>query len=274
MVTKTKKRVLLFKKQDTIDQYNDLLEKANYIPQFIPVLTHQSDNLEKIQHILQQGPTCYNALILTSQRSVQAITEAHDQLATELTQAVKEEWNMLPIYIVGPHTASLLQQVPLFKDNSKEHWTVAPRAAELIGPLIQDFQGSQGSTKLLFLAGDKRRDLIPTELLEAHIEFEEIQSYVTCVHPDLSDNLQKLSCAPDWVVYFSPSGLKFLLDTPTYKSFLAASVKSKSTKLAAIGPTTAEYIKEALGQDPDVTADKPDAQHLVDAIIQFDSSFA
>ncbi|CAO3638799.1 unnamed protein product [Mucor hiemalis] len=202
--------------------------------------------------------------------------EAIDLLSKlEITERVLTEWNNLPAYIVGPQTAKALHELPLFKGHidDKQHWTVAPRAAELIDLIVQDQQKVR-RPKILFLAGDKRRDLIPHGLKSANLEFHEIQSYVTCPHTDLSKSIENLP-ESDWLVYFSPSGLQFILstiDTATREKFLATSVNNTVTKTAAIGPTTADFIVEELGFSPHVMADKPDAQHLVDAIVQLDSS--
>jgi uroporphyrinogen-III synthase len=267
-----KKRVILFKKQDNIDEYNDLFLKNNYIPQFIPVLDHKSENINSIKNIILKGPQQNNftGLILTSQRSVQAMSEALETI--EITEEITMEWNSLPAYIVGPQTAKALHELPLFKGhiNDKQHWIVAPRAAELID-LIIHHQKKLHQPKILFLAGDKRRDLIPDGLKSANLEFHEIQSYATCPHSDLKKSIENLPTA-DWLVYFSPSGLKFILssiDAVTKEKFLATSA---TLHTAAIGPTTADYIIEELGLTPHVMAEKPDAQHLVNAIIQFDAS--
>lgn len=279
MYTHTKKkRVILFKKRDTVDEYNELFLKNDYIPQFVPVLDHQSENVETIKNIILEGPqkNTYTGLILTSQRSVQAMSEAIDLMKEqEFTDEILSEWNNLPAYIVGPQTAKALHELPLFNGqiDDKQHWTVAPRAAELIDLIINHQQKLQ-RPKLLFLAGDKRRDLIPHGLESANLEYHEIQSYATCPHRDLSKNIENLP-ESDWLVYFSPSGLQFILssvDSATKEKFLAASVNSTVIKTAAIGPTTADYIVEELGFKPHVMADKPDAQHLVHAILQFDSS--
>lgn len=279
MYTHTKKkRVILFKKRDTVDEYNELFLKNGYIPQFIPVLDHQSENVETIKNIILEGPqkNKFTGLILTSQRSVQAMSEAIDLMSEQgITDQMLSEWNSLPAYIVGPQTAKALHELPLFNGHidDKEHWTVAPRAAELID-LIINHQQKLERPKLLFLAGDKRRDLIPHGLESANLEFQEIQSYATCPHSDLSKNIENLP-ESDWLAYFSPSGLQFILssvDSTTKEKFLATSVNSTVTKTAAIGPTTADYIVQELGFAPHVMADKPDAQHLLNAILQYDSS--
>jgi uroporphyrinogen-III synthase len=261
----TKKRVILFKKQDINDEYNELFLKNDYIAEFIPVLDHKSNNVEIIKNILLQGPEYYNytGLILTSQRSVQAMKEALDVIG-HLPQHISSEWNELCMYIVGPQTAKCLLELSLFNNDKKHPWIIAPRASELTPLIIND----QHNKKLLFLAGDKRRDFIPTELTNANIKFDEVQSYITCPHNDLSKNIQNLPFS-DWIIYFSPSGLKFILssiDTSTKQKFLATSVN-----IAAIGPTTADYILEQYNHPPNVMADHPDAHHLIQAILQFDS---
>ncbi|KAI8367038.1 uroporphyrinogen-III synthase, partial [Blakeslea trispora] len=119
----------------------------------------------------------------------------------------------------------------------------------------------------LFLAGDKRRDLIPEALHEAHIPFHELQTYATCPHPALADRLNSLSNEGGWLVFFSPSGIKFILEAcPHMKNRLFGG----AFKIAAIGPTTADFIIHELGFKVDVVADKPDAEHLMDAMIQID----
>ncbi|KAI9271245.1 tetrapyrrole biosynthesis, uroporphyrinogen III synthase [Helicostylum pulchrum] len=278
-----KKTIVLFKKKDTIDEYHDLFLQYGYVPEFIPVLDHETKNIEPIKDMLLLGPhrANLNGLILTSQRSVEAMSEAFNLLRSQgltLSQQVVKEWNDLPVYMVGPQTAKVLSQlVALFNTGHKHHWMIYPRAAELIQPLIDGQRQFNGKGRLLFLAGDKRRDLIPTELTKAQLDFLEIQSYETCVHKDLKCAMQNF-VSPDWVVYFSPSGLKFLLscvEGEARRNLLAACQKREGgayTKIAAIGPTTFEYILEELGVQSDVVAEEPDAQHLVNDIISFDRS--
>jgi uroporphyrinogen-III synthase len=263
-----KKRVILFKKKDLNDKYYQQLIKNNFDTEFIPVLDHKLVNIDAIKTIIQNGPIKEQlcAMVLTSQRSVEAINKAYNELIS-LDQHVRDEWNSIPIYIVGPQTADALGHLPLFQNYRKDHhWIIAPRASEL----IKSFSNSHNfKSTVLFLAGDKRREIIPEALNAAHISFREIKSYVTCAHPDLAHRIKKdddntLLQAADWTVYFSPSGLKFLLnhlDENTH--FLAKS------KIASIGPTTSDYIINELGLNVHVEAEKPDAEHLVDAMINF-----
>lgn len=253
----TKKRVVLFKKSDTLDSYNESLLEHGYAPQFIPVLDHISTNIDAIRDILLAGPQSFHALILTSQRSVQAMSEAYNTITN--TEHIRDQWDAVPVYIVGPHTAKKLSEFALFNDPS--YWTVAPRALELIPLVIRD---QLPSATLLFLAGDKRRDLIPTQLKAAHFNLVEVQSYATCMHPLLPLRMEEWQTPPAWCVLFSPSGLKFLLDCIKHPDVLSA------TSIAAIGPTTAEYIQERLHISPHVIAAEPDAYHLTEAMLHYD----
>ncbi|KAI7900072.1 uroporphyrinogen-III synthase, partial [Cokeromyces recurvatus] len=123
---------------------------------------------------------------------------------------------------------------------------------------------------LLFLAGDKRRDIIPEALNQAKLPFREIQSYSTCVHPNLAHRMQGLDMRADWAVYFSPSGLKFILSTIDQQIKEKLFTVRNHPKIAVIGPTTSDYIINELSFHVNVVADKPNAEHLVNAIIAYD----
>ncbi|CAO3669193.1 unnamed protein product [Rhizopus microsporus] len=256
------KRVWIFKdKKDNNDEYDSLLIKNNYSPEFIPLLDYTCQNVDMLKSMLITGPHALNlsGLILTSQKSVHTLTKAY----TPLKDEIRQQWHELPVFVVGPQTEQLLAQSPLYSHCHTNHWIEAPRALELIKPII-DHYNKKG--QLLFLAGDKRRDVIPQALTEAKIPFLEVQTYATCPHPDLPARLQQLEQAEaEWAVFFSPSGLKFIQSAlPTSKL-----LQSGQIKIAAIGPTTADYI-HALGLTVHAVAEKPDAKHLVDAVVKFD----
>lgn len=268
----TEKRVWVFKekKQDNKDEYYNLLIQNNYIPEFIPVLDYELCNIDILKDILSLGPNheAITGLILTSQKSVHTLNKACELLDV-IPEPIRTQWAHLPVYIVGPQTEQLLARSSLFQKNSR--WIQAPNAAQLIQPMIADISqhSAEKDGRLLFLAGDKRRDLIPQALDKANIPFRELQSYATCAHPDLLNRLRTLETQDNahWAVYFSPSGLKFIKSSlPTSKLLLS----SNKIKIAAIGPTTADYIKQ-LNLFVHVVAEKPDPQHLINAIVQYDA---
>ncbi|MGI9175609.1 MAG: uroporphyrinogen-III synthase, partial [Rhodothermales bacterium] len=62
---------------------------------------------------------------------------------------------------------------------------------------------------------------------------------------------------PDWIVFFSPSGVEAVQRTSEMKTW--------KTRIAAIGPTTAVALQQA-GQAVDVTAQAPSPEALVQAL--------
>ncbi|KAI8994803.1 tetrapyrrole biosynthesis, uroporphyrinogen III synthase [Pilobolus umbonatus] len=268
----TGKRVYIFKemKSPGVDEYDKIFRSHAYQPLFIPVLDHTTTHIDQLKDILSNGPTRerIRGLILTSQRSVEAINKAYCLLG-QLDNTVLEQWSTLPVYIVGQQTANALSQLPLFS-STHHKWLVAPRAAELIPPMIEKMKVMGKEDRMLFLAGDKRRDLIPQALSKADIPFLELQTYATCCHPNLQDSLSKIRFNPsDWCLYFSPSGVKFILSVnPWLQEYLFTS--DHAPKIAAIGPTTADYIHE-IGGDVHVIADEPDAYHIMGGIVHYDN---
>ncbi|KAI8886877.1 tetrapyrrole biosynthesis, uroporphyrinogen III synthase [Backusella circina FSU 941] len=263
------KRVFLFKeKKEKKDDYNDECTSREYTPIFIPVLDHDIVSTVILKELFARGPSAekISGLILTSQRSVEAISKA----SSNIEESIVQEWKRLPTFIVGPQTAKALCNTLLFEHkNIPEHWMVAPNAATLVGPMLEKVK-LPGPSSLLFLAGDKRRDLIPETLNEHAIRYREIQSYATCGHADLSKQINDVeSHTSDWFVFFSPSGIKFILSDKNVRTNFIKMIRS--AKVAAIGPTTEDYLKE-LEVNVNVTAEKPDAMHLFQAIERYDQS--
>src|SRR5579859_5742958 len=71
---------------------------------------------------------------------------------------------------------------------------------------------------LLFLVGDKRRDIIPRRLAEESIALEELTVYETTVAETFDEELDSVMKDTttdgeiEWIVFFSPSGAEVALD--------------------------------------------------------------
>ncbi|KAI7875988.1 tetrapyrrole biosynthesis, uroporphyrinogen III synthase, partial [Lichtheimia hyalospora FSU 10163] len=116
---------------------------------------------------------------------------------------------------------------------------------------------------ILFLAGDKRRDVLPDCMAEANIPMLEIQAYKTCMHPQLKDHLNSLTYTKDdWFVLFSPSGVDYIKQLGKHPMLA-------SCKLAAIGPTTSDHLQQ-MGLTVHAVAEKPRASFVTDAIVAYD----
>lgn len=88
--------------------------------------------------------------------------------------------------------------------------------------------------------------------------------YQTAQHPDLEKNLKNHFTeqgVPASIAFFSPSGVKFCLETVRRLS----GEQLKRIKFAAIGPTTADAMI-AEGLSVSCSAYKPTAEHLATGI--------
>lgn len=76
---------------------------------------------------------------------------------------------------------------------------------------------------------------------------------------------------PDWVVFFSPSGGDYALPELRARNWLPqreGGEKAHTSKIACIGTTTATWVRERLGTEPDAIAASPTPVALRDAIVK------
>lgn len=137
---------------------------------------------------------------------------------------------------------------------------------------------------MLFLVGETRRDIIPKTLQDPglpdgeRIAVDETVVYGTGVMEsfpiDLDRILSETSDAPArWVVVFSPTGCESLLRVmgvldPETGKVREGSVRDGKTYVATIGPTTRDHLK-SFGFEPDVCAESPTPQGVLDGIQEF-----
>ncbi len=139
---------------------------------------------------------------------------------------------------------------------------------------------------VLFLVGEKRRDVIPRMLMDAALpegeriqvdemevyrtgELEEFEFHFTQALAQINPELVR------WVVMFSPTagegmlrGLG-LLDKATVRVKANMGDSGRSTFVACIGPTTKDYLVQKFGFEPDVVAKRPSPQGVKDGIESF-----
>lgn len=80
-----------------------------------------------------------------------------------------------------------------------------------------------------------------------------------------------------WVVYFAPSEAEF--STPVLRAHFALPGPSEEqvgerprARIASIGPTTGDFLRDKLGLQVDVVSPKPNPASLAEAIAQFDAA--
>lgn len=158
-----------------------------------------------------------------------------------------------------------------------------------MAPYIQQHYGewyADRPTKppILFLVGEKRRDIIPLALMdpslppERRIQVDETVVYGTGVMEsfpsDFAGVLKGTETAKTrWVVVFSPTGCDGMLrglgmlNPETGK--LGEMPEGRTTFIITIGPTTKAYLKKTFGFEPDASAEVPSPDGVWEGIRGF-----
>ncbi|CAK7234089.1 uroporphyrinogen-III synthase [Sporothrix bragantina] len=322
---------LLKTKSSPTDAYEDLLagptEAGSLAPIFVPVLQHcfVDDGVAQVKDLLgrrqitngrlqSDSGARYGGMIFTSQRAVEAFNKIVKEGHASPKDAASSSWPHLqnvPIYSVGPATTRALraveQEPPLqvsgdhtgngedlafYIQEDYAGWK-RPQATATDSAIAETRAAAQASAilPLLFVVGEKRRDIIPKVLMGGgsdagppYIGVDEIAVYGTGEMPSFADDFEReleatKKRAVRWVVVFSPTGcdsmLKALglLDPETGKAREPAS-RSRTTYIATIGPTTRAYLQDTFGFEPDVCADEPSPEGVLRGITQFMASRA
>ncbi|KAL1844117.1 hypothetical protein VTJ49DRAFT_4969 [Mycothermus thermophilus] len=248
------------------DAYEELFSSPpsgpSFEPIFVPVLEHR---------FLQDGMT---------RRAVEAFTS----LVQERRGEESDKWPFLqdvPVYSVGPATTRALKAVPqvpplqVFGEHTGIGDKLAPFILEHYGEWYKD---RDVKPPLLFLVGEKRRDVIPRVLTGAGLKVDEVVIYGTgelqSFAQDFHRRLEETADRPRrWVVVFSPSGcdsmLKVLglIDEATGKAKLKQ--PDRTTLIATIGPTTRDHLVQTLGYEPEVCAEQPTPEGVWRGILRF-----
>lgn len=227
-------QVLLLRDPEPPDPYHAALAHAGYDAAFAPVLRFTLTQAAPLAARLRQAPR-FSGLVLTSPRACAAL-EAQD--------AFLGCWRGRTAYTVGPATAAAARALGLAPAGE-----AAGDAAALAARIIDD----EPEAPLLFLSGDRRRDTLPAALERAGVRFEELTVYRTHLVPPLLP----AGARPTWVAFFSPSGVE--------AARLAPDFPWNSVRTAAIGPTTAEALRQR-GHAPAAIAEAPTPAALAAAI--------
>lgn len=193
--------------------------------------------------------------------------------------SISADWRTVPFYVVGDATAAAASQIH----------TAFPSMAHLAPAAHQVRGGAEAGTaerlagfilgedcegrRLLYLTGDKNRETLPEMLTAGGVALETLEVYGTTGSSTFRDDLRvalERSHMPDqaeewgWVVYFAPSAAAFV--TP----MLSEMLDLDALRVAAIGPTTASFLRDTLKMRVDVVASKPTPDALCRAVVAFD----
>ena len=293
VVAQPKIPIYLFKtKSVPSDAYEDhfaLLDNGRYKPCFVPVLEHRFNNanMENLSSIMKIGGFVadsgnspglprYGGIIFTSQRAVDAFSRVIGGYRRDGLRVDSFLPENMPLYVVGPATARALKSLELNCSILGEESGNGEALATFIAAHYNELY-KQNKPSLLFLVGEKRRDIIPrvlsSEIVPSaeRIDVDELILYESIELPNLTIELQKAldsedyrSAPESWFVIFSPTGCKTVIDT---LKVIDLNKSTKPTKLsienpylnfvATIGPTTRDYLIAEFGFEPHVCAAKP-----------------
>lgn len=290
--------ILLLKTQSTpTDAYSDLFASdPTFDPNFVPVLQHRflTPGLENFQYLIQtrsisnDDDSQYGGLIFTSQRAVEAFTQLHHG------SHGGTKWRHLrdvPVYSVGPATTRALRTIDFPPDGLKVFGEETGNGESLAHYILEHYHerypGRDPKPGLFFPVGEQRRDIIPKTLMDEKlpsnrkIPVREEIVYGTGVMEsfpeDFATVLEETKGAEErWVVVFSPTGCDHmlkglgLLDSSTGRAIPNAKRDGK-TYIVTIGPTTEAFLRGTFGFEPDVCADRPSPDGILQGILDFQS---
>jgi uroporphyrinogen-III synthase len=289
---------------DAYEEYFSVADNNRYVPVFVPVLEHKfnQDALHQVRGHIVDGDFIrtearpqqkYGALIFTSQRAVEAFTQVIQILRRDdscpLASLLPES---IPLYVVGPATARGLKPLNLPCSILGEETGNGEALSSYILDHYNGIHPGPDKPALLFLVGEKRRDIIPRTLqstdlpLGRRIKVDELVIYETGEKQSFKAEFTSLwrkkydrKGARQWVVVFSPTGCQAmleslnLLETETGQSkWQSSKTSQRDVLIATIGPTTRDYLVQEFDIAPDVCADKPTPEGVGEGIRSFDAS--
>ncbi|GMF16337.1 unnamed protein product [Phytophthora lilii] len=232
-------------------------------PHFTDVLTFEYLNSAQLRDVVTHLER-YSGILVTSPRSAIAIDNVVAAMDAEMKRQVIDKLRATPVFSVGAATSQELLPLGIVCKGDD-----AGSADVLAEYLHQDgvLPAHCKEKPMMFLCGDKRRDALPDSFRSRGLPLEELVVYQTCAvqNVEFPDECK----VPDWIVFFSPSGLKVVKDL---------ALPWQSIRKAAIGKTTAAALHEhaeETGQsfwEADVTAPKPKPDSLADAIFAFEEA--
>lgn len=239
--------VVLFKADtDGSDKFVNHLENHKFNVCSIACLDFQFINLLTLKNKLSQAND-YAGLIFTSPRSVQAAYKANQ--SDELIP-----WKNLRNYTVGNTTGELAQRLLHLKTNGSE----AGNAKNLSEIIIND---GPSEKPFLFPSGNLKQDILEKALLREGIKVDGLDVYETIPHPELETSIASMKKRKiDYIVYFSPSGIKFSLTLIKKHEWNLTCIR-----FIAIGPSTKKLMEEN-GLECYKMCEKPSPESLLQAL--------
>lgn len=286
-------RVLLLRNpsEAKTDPYDTHLRATHFEPISLAVLETTLVNLDALTSLLSASPReGTKGVVLTSARAANAWWGAVRRLVAPSTiPDPLRTWSGLKFYVVGIATAEAVQHPP---DNDRDFPATTPIPTDVRGAaqtgtaeslaqfILDDLSTEARGTELLVLIGDKNRDVLPNVLGEGGVRVQSMQVYETKGREGFGEDMKRIvqenqDDKPWWITFFAPSSSSFAL--PFLREhfclsplpFSNDSIKTQA-RIAAVGPTTARYLKNEVGLHVDVMAPQPNAEALAKALREFE----
>ncbi|XP_012533673.1 uroporphyrinogen-III synthase isoform X2 [Monomorium pharaonis] len=241
----------LSEKNDRQEKYIEMLALAGYSCECLQTLRFEFVNISELRAYLSVADR-YSGLILTSPRTVEAVT-----LAVKEDTSILRHWKQMPAYCVGSATDSLARsQLNLQNCIGSQTGNSKQLAEKIVLDVKRD------SKPLLYPCSEIARETIQSIVEDSGISIEKIVVYRTLESETLEQELPKIlaKSSPSILVFFSPSTVEYIT-VQLKRSFYSV----KDIKAVAIGPVTRDALINS-GFNVYATADKPEPVALMRAI--------
>ena len=274
-------KILLLKQQRDPDPYIEAFSEHSI--SYLPVL--QISPIQEAENIVLDAFNASNisplGIICTSRHATEIIAKVLS------TFPEKHPARNLPYYTVGTSTAAPLRSliVETTIPNHKLQGIFGEKTgnAANLSILVRDHynntkpssspsssSSSSPSSCYIFFCGNTRKDTLPHALLSYNVPFKEIQIYHSIPKTSIAWPLTP----PDWLVFFSPLGVRATLESfrrqrqpihhhsshPSQSNAINWSLVLP--KHAAIGSTTSLCMSSECGISVDVVPTKPNSVEL------------
>lgn len=200
---------------DGQDKYEVTFQAQGYKPICIPVLETVLVNVKDLQDLISQGSTIagLHGVIVTSARACEAWREAilslepkpsagagestHPVVMNNVVSVSPPDWTSTPFYVVGEATATTLRDIR----DEVEGSVLAPKdirggaesgtSEKLAHFILRDLPANDEPRKLLYLIGDKNRDVLANILRDGGVELQAQQVYATRGSTSFPSDLRK-----------------------------------------------------------------------------------
>lgn len=247
-------KVILFKSEsDGSDKFVELLKEKNFEVGSIPSIDFNFKSLG-ILYEKFKNPNNYEGVIFTSPRSIYATQQS---LAND--DQIMNLWRDKKNYTIGDASHNLAKNLLTLESNGKE----SGNAQNLSPIIIEDYKKNNLTRPFLFPCGNQKQDILGENLRAHAIQLEYVEVYETIAHPNLENAIKEIKCNNDidFIVYFSPSGVKYSL--PFMKKH---EIDLRKIKLIAIGPSTQKCLKNN-NLECYKMCEKPSPESLVEILI-------